>query len=381
MSAARGVELRSLVTAAGELRIELVDADVPAPGEDEVVVEVEASPLNPSDHGLLFAAADLSTGREDGTPARPVYTARIPAARMPALQGRVGQSLAVGNEGAGTVIATGSGAAARALQGRRVAVFGGGLYAQYRCVKAVQCMALPDGTSFAAAASCFVNPLTALGMVETMRLEKHTALVHTAAASNLGQMLLRICQQDGVELVAIVRSAEQEALLRSMGARHVCNSQAPDFDAALKAAILATGATLAFDAIGGGTLANRILVAMEAAIAQRTPATYSRYGSAVMKQVYIYGALDPSPTVIDRSFGLTWGVGGWLLWPFLHRVGPKRAEELKARIVANLDSTFASHYAGELSLAQMLDPANIARYARRATGAKYLVAPRRTGIG
>lgn len=380
MTPTHNIELRSLVDESGELRLELVETDIPPLASDDVLVQVEASPLNPSDQGLLFGAADLSSGRAAGSPARPRYVANIPPARMPSMQGRIGDSMAVGNEGAGTVIATGASAQAGALRGRKVAVFGGGLYARYRVVKAAQCMALPDDASFVSAASAFINPLTALGMVETLRHEGHQALVHTAAASNLGQMLVRICQEDGIELVAVVRSEDQAALLRSMGVRHVCNSQTTDFMSSLEAAIAATRATLAFDAIGGGKLAGQILSAMETAIVNRTPRpAYSRYGSVVHKQVYIYGALDTGPTTIQRNFGLTWGIGGWLLWPFLQRIGPQRTEELKARVVRSLETTFASHYAGELSLAQVLDPATIARYAQRSTGLKYLVTPQ-TGL-
>lgn len=370
-----GVELQSLVTEAGELRLQLVDTAITPPADDEVLVRIEASPINPSDQGLLFAAADLETGRQSGSADRPVFTARIPAERMGAMKGRLGRPLVVGNEGAGTVVAAGAGPAAQSLMGRRVAVFGGGLYAEYRCVRAEQCMALPADTSFAAAASCFVNPLTALGMVETLRIEGHAALVHTAAASNLGQMLVRICQEDGIELVAVVRSAGQQALLRSMGVRHVCDMQAPGFDESLREAVAATGATLAFDAIGGGTIAGQILSAMEAAIAARTSSAYSRYGSSVHKQVYVYGSLDTGPTTLHRSFGLAWSVGGWLLWPFLTRIGPRRADELRSRVVAGLETTFKSHYAGEVSLAEVLNPAMIARYATRSTGSKYLVLP------
>ncbi len=377
---ARCLAVRTLVKSSGELEVALVDVDLPVPAEDEVLVQVEASPVNPSDQGLLFAVADLATAQPGGTSHRPVLTARIPPERMASVEGRVGQPLRVGNEGAGTVVAAGSSPAAQALTGRRVAVFGGGLYAEFCCVKAGQCMALPDGTPFADGASCFINPLTALGMIETMRSEGHRALVHTAAASNLGQMLVRICEEDGIPLVAVVRAAEQEALLRSLGVRHVCSTDAPDFMAALTDAIAATDATLAFDAIGGGTLAGQILAAMEAALA-RTGTAYSRYGTSVHKQVYVYGSLDPSPTVIRRTFGLAWGVGGWLLWPFLQRIGPQRTSELKARIVAGLHSTFRSHYAGELSLAELLDPAQIARYAKRATGEKYLVRPRKAAAG
>jgi NADPH:quinone reductase-like Zn-dependent oxidoreductase len=375
MHPTHNVELQSLVTASGELRLELVDTSVPPLASEDVLVRVEASPLNPSDQGLMFAAADLATGTVSGPAERPVFTARIPPERMGSIQGRIGQALVVGNEAAGSVIAAGDGTAAKALLGRRVAVFGGGLYAEYRCVKADQCMPLPDDTPFTSAASCFINPLTALGMVETLRIEGHTAMVHTAGASNLGQMLVRICQEDGVGLVAVVRSAEQEALLRTMGVRHVCNVRSTEFDRTLRNAVASTGATIAFDASGGGTLAGQILAAMEQAIGARTSSSYSRYGSMVHKQVYIYGSLDTGPTTVHRSFGFSWGIGGWLLWPFLNRIGAERTKELKARIVAGLASTFKSHYAGTLSLAEVLDPAMIARYAKRSTGLKYLVTP------
>lgn len=370
----RNLELRSLVTEAGELRLELLEADVPAPKEDEVLVQVEASPLNPSDQGYMLASADLSTGRLAGSSGRPIFTARIPPERMRALRPRIGIPLPVGNEGAGLVLAAGASPEAQALMARKVAVFGGGLYAKYRCVKVAQCIPLPAETPVGAAASCFINPLTALGMVETLRLEGHSALVHTAAASSLGQMLLRICHEDGIPLVAVVRSSDQESLLRSQGASHVCNMNAPEFIDSLTDAIAATGATLAFDAIGGGTVAGQILASMEAAIA-RGALEYSPYGSSVHKQVYIYGSLDTGPTVLQRTFGLTWGVGGWLLWPFLKRIGTQRTSELKERVVAGLDSTFKSHYKGQLSLADLLQPEIIAQYTRRSTGSKYVVTP------
>lgn len=372
------LELRSLVKASGELELSLVDVPVPVPADDEVVVRVEASPINPSDQGLMFGAADMRTAAQSGTSARPVVTARIPDDRMKAMSGRVGQSMPIGNEGAGVVVEAGASAGARALLGKTVAMFGGAMYAQYRCIKADQCLALPQGTKPSEGASCFVNPLTALGMVETMRREGHTALVHTAAASNLGQMLNRICLRDGIPLVNVVRSAEQAALLRDAGAIHVCNSGEPTFADDLANAVLATGATLAFDAIGGGTLAGRILSCMEAALT-RSATTYSRYGSMTHKQVYIYGMLDTGPTVIDRSFGFSWGVGGWLLWPFLQRIGTEGAAKLRERIVAELATTFASHYAKEISLAEALRLEEIAFYGTRATGAKVLINPNKDG--
>jgi NADPH2:quinone reductase len=368
------LQLRSLVRGSGELELSLVTLAVPAPRPDEVLVRVEAAPINPSDQGLLFGAADMKTARQSGPPASPVVTAHIPDGRMKSMAGRLDQSLPVGNEGAGVVVGAGASAEAQALVGRTVAVFGGAMYAQYRCAKAGQCLVLPEGSKPADGASCFVNPLTALGMVETMRREGHTALVHTAAASNLGQMLNRICIQDQVGLVNIVRTPEQEALLRAMGARHVCNSGRPTFMTDLTEALVATGATLAFDAIGGGTLAGQILACMEAALT-RSAKEYSRYGSTTHKQVYIYGALDTGPTVLDRNFGFAFGIGGWLLWPFLEKIGPAAAAMLRQRIVAELKTTFASHYTKEISLAEALRLEEIAVYSKRSTGAKYLINP------
>jgi NADPH2:quinone reductase len=368
------LQLRSLVRGSGELELSLVTLAVPAPRPDEVLVRVEAAPINPSDQGLLFGAADMKTARQSGPPASPVVTAHIPDGRMKSMAGRLDQSLPVGNEGAGVVVGAGASAEAQALVGRTVAVFGGAMYAQYRCAKAGQCLVLPEGSKPADGASCFVNPLTALGMVETMRREGHTALVHTAAASNLGQMLNRICIQDQVGLVNIVRTPEQEALLRAMGARHVCNSGRPTFMTDLTEALVATGATLAFDAIGGGTLAGQILACMEAALT-RSAKEYSRYGSTTHKQVYIYGALDTGPTVLDRNFGFAFGIGGWLLWPFLEKIGPAAAAMLRQRIVTELKTTFASHYTKEISLAEALRLEEIAVYSKRSTGAKYLINP------
>jgi NADPH2:quinone reductase len=368
------LQLRSLVRGSGELELSLVTLAVPAPRPDEVLVRVEAAPINPSDQGLLFGAADMKTARQSGPPASPVVTAHIPDGRMKSMAGRLDQSLPVGNEGAGVVVGAGASAEAQALVGRTVAVFGGAMYAQYRCAKAGQCLVLPEGSKPADGASCFVNPLTALGMVETMRREGHTALVHTAAASNLGQMLNRICIQDQVGLVNIVRTPEQEALLRAMGARHVCNSGRPTFMTDLTEALVATGATLAFDAIGGGTLAGQILTCMEAALT-RSAKEYSRYGSTTHKQVYIYGALDTGPTVLDRNFGFAFGIGGWLLWPFLEKIGPAAAAMLRQRIVAELKTTFASRYTKEISLVEALRLEEIAVYRKRSTGAKYLINP------
>ncbi len=369
-----GLQLRSTIRRGGELEITLVDQPVVPPGDDEVLIRVEASPINPSDQGLLFGAADMSTAQQTGSAERPTIVARVPEQAMAAMAARIDQSMPVGNEGAGTVIAAGSSPAAQALLGEVVAVLGGAMYSQFRTAKAKQCLVLPPGTAAADGASCFVNPLTALGMVETMRRDGHSALVHTAAASNLGQMLNRICLKDGIGLVNIVRSAEQVALLQGQGAQHVCNASSESFREELVAALAATGATVAFDAIGGGRLATQILSAMEAAIS-RNAKEYSRYGSSVHKQVYLYGGLDRGPTLIDRDVGMAWGVGGWLLTPFLQRIGPVAVQKLRERVVAELKTTFASRYTRSVNLAQALQLDAIAAYGRRSTGEKYLITP------
>lgn len=368
------LQIRTLVRSNGELELSLQEEPIPQPAANEVVVRVEAAPMNPSDLGLLFGAADLRTAKASGTPARPIVTASIPELAMKSMAARLDQSMQVGNEGAGVVVAAGTSPAAQALVGKTVAMIGGAMYAQYRCIDASQCMPLPEGATPADGASSFVNPLTALGMVETMRREGHKALVHTAAASNLGQMLNRICIQDGIGLVNIVRKKEQEDILRGLGAKYVCNATSPAFMQELTDALVATGATLAFDAIGGGKLAGQILTCMEAAI-NRTATEYSRYGSTVHKQVYIYGGLDRSPTEFTRGFGMAWGMGGWLLFPFLQKIGAEGAQKLKARVAAELKTTFASHYTREVSLVEALGLDAIAAYAKHATGEKYLLNP------
>ncbi|MDY6945469.1 MAG: zinc-binding dehydrogenase [Pseudomonadota bacterium] len=373
MSEPTNLQLRSLITAGGELQLSLRAAKIPALAPDEVLVRVLASPINPSDLGLLLGPADLSTARAGGTAASPTLTATVPAHLMKGIEPRVDQSMMVGNEGAGVVIE--AGADAQKLMGKTVAVLGGGMYAQYRVAKAAACLVLPEGTTPAEGASCFVNPLTALSMVATMRRENHTALVHTAAASNLGQMLHKICLQDGIGLVNIVRSAEQAQTLRKLGATHICDSTSANFMDELTDAIARTGATLAFDAVGGGRLANQILICMEAAI-NRKLTTYNRYGSPVHKQVYTYGVLDTRPIEIDRTnVGMAWGVGGWLLTWFLEKIGPQATQQLRERVAAELKTTFASHYSAEISLAEALQLNVIKAYNRRATGEKYLVNP------
>jgi len=371
------LQLRSTVKAEGTVEVALVRVPIPRPRMDEVVVRIGACPINPSDLRILFAGADLSRARAGEVGELPSVSAPIAPEPLRLAAARVGQAMPVGNEGAGVVLAAGSGAQAQALLGKVVGVTGGEMYSEYRCAKVTQCEPLPPGTSPSQGAAWFVNPVTALCMVETMRREGHRALVHTAAASNLGQMLVRLCLAEGVPLVNVVRRPEQAVLLSGLGATHVCDSSQPGFRERLEEAIGETGATLAFDAVGGGPLASDILVAMEAAAARSQPG-YRRYGTTVHKQVYLYGSLDPGPTVLHRAWGLAWGIGGWLVTNFLERLRVEDSARLRARAVAELTTTFASHFSGELSLTEMLRPEEIAVYARRATGAKYLVRPNRS---
>jgi len=248
------------------------------------------------------------------------------------------------------------------------------MYGGYRAVPAMTALPLPETASARDGASCFVNPLTALCFIETMRGEGHTAIVHTAAASNLGQMLNRICQADGVDIVNIVRKSEQVEILKSLGAKYIVNSSDDDFQMQLTDAIHATGATLGFDAIGGGDMASKILLAMEAAAA-RTPGAYSIYGSVAHKQVYLYGSLDFTPTVLNRAYGMAWGVGGWLLPNFLAKAGMDVAVRLRKRVADELHTTFASHYTDEISLSEALDADVVRRYNAKKTGEKFLINP------
>jgi NADPH:quinone reductase-like Zn-dependent oxidoreductase len=369
-----GLQLRSLLKKSGELELSLVNVPTPEPGPDEVVVRVEGAPINPSDLGLLIGPADMSTAKFTGTKDSPIITAKVPDTAMGAMAARLDESMPVGNEGAGVVIKTGSSDAAKALMGKTVAMIGGAMYAQYRTLRVNECLPLPDGTTPAEGASCFVNPLTALGMTETMRREGHKALVHTAAASNLGQMLNKICLKDDIGLVNIVRSKEQADILHKIGAKHVVDSTSPRFGDDLTGALVETGATIAFDAIGGGGLAGQILTSMEIAI-NKTAKAYSRYGSSVHKQVYVYGGLDPRPIELNRGFGMAWGVGGWLLTPFLMKIGPAEIGRLRQRVAAELKTTFASHYTQVVSLQEALQLSNIAVYNKRSTGEKFLINP------
>ena len=370
-----GRELRSTATDDGTLRLSLDTVTLDAPGAEEVIVRVEAAPINPSDLGLLLGPADVASLRSFGTDGRPGLVFDIPPRRLASVKARLGQSLPVGNEGAGTVIEAGE--AATALIGKRVGMLGGAMYSDYRKLRSRDVVPLPEGASTADGASMFVNPLTALGFVETAKAEGHTAIVHTAAASNLGQMLQKICLADAIPLINVVRSSEQAEILRRIGATYVLNSKDDDFRQELVAACAETGATLAFDATGGGSLGSDIVVAMEAAAAARMT-EYSRYGSSSFKQLYIYGGLDLSPTTLNRmGFGFQWSVSGWLLTPFLAKAGREVAARLRQRVVDELTTTFASHYTRTISLSEVLNPEILRAYERKATGEKYLIDPTR----
>lgn len=372
--ALEGLQLRSMVKKSGDLQLSLAKVSIPDPAPDEIVVRIEATPINPSDLGLLVGPADPSTLVASGTKDLPVVTGKVPEQALRMVAARFDQDLPVGNEGAGTVVAAGSSPEAQALKGKLVAILGGEMYATYRTVKAKAALPLPAGATAADGASCFVNPLTALAMVKTLQMEGHTALVHTAAASNLGQMLNKICLKDGVGLVNIVRSDEQTKILKDIGAKHVVDSSKATFMEDLVAAVNATGATLGFDATGGGKLAGQILQAMEISLSSK-PGAFSRYGSSVHKQVYVYGRLSLEPLILTGAYGLAWGVGGFLLTPFLQKIGPAEAQKLRERVAAELKTTFASHYTKTISLRQALDPEMIRTYNRKATGEKYLINP------
>ena len=376
MTDLKSKEIRSEITSEGKLNLSIVTSDVPTPGDDEVLIKVEASPINPSDLGLLISfAADLESISTSGEGENTVTSMGIHPKLMQSMKPRLDKSMKVGNEGGGVIVDAGKNV--KDLVGKTVGVAGGAMYSQYRCLPAISCMVMNDGTTSAEAASSFVNPLTALGFTETMKLENHTALVHTAAASNLGQMLVKICLADDIPLVNIVRKKEHVDLLKDLGAKYICNTSDEDFMKCLIDCLAETGATLGFDATGGGNegkLAGQILSAMEVA-ANKNATEYSRYGSDTYKQVYIYGGLDPTPTVLNRSFGLSWGLGGWLLTPFIGRVGIEKFQEMRDRVAKEITTTFASHYTKEVSLEEMLAPEAIKTYAKQATGTKYLVTP------
>ena len=369
-------EIRSTLTNEGILELSIVNVERPIPGDNDVLIKVEASPINPSDLALLITfAADLDSLSVSGEGDQTVASIKLHPGLLGALKPRMGLSMEVGNEGGGVVID--AGVNAKNLIGKTVGVAGGAMYSQYRCIPAQSCLVMNEGTTSMQAASSFVNPLTALAFVETMRLENHTALLNTAAASNLGQMLVKICKDDGVPLINVVRKPEQVETLKKLGAEYICDTSADSFMDDLVEAIVATSCTLGFDATGGGNggkLPGQILTAMEIA-ANKTATEYSRYGSDTYKQVYIYGGLDMSPTVLNRAFGLQWGLGGWLLTPMIGRIGMERFGQMRQRVAAEINTTFASHYTQEISLAEMLQPEIIRGYAKQATGEKYLVNP------
>lgn len=369
------LELRSTLTDDGVVTMAIHEADVRAPGDGEVVIRVEAAPINPSDLGMMIAMGDLSQAEAaDGD--HPGVRLPVPPAAVKAMQARVGHPMPIGNEGAGVVVAAGSAEAAQALLGRTVGFVSGNSYSHYQTLAAESCLLMPDGTTPEQAAAPFVNPLTALGMVETMRLEGHTALIHTVGASNLGLMLNRICASDGIGLVNIVRRPEQVELVRAEGGEHVVVSSADTFRDDLTEAVRATGATIAFDAIGGGDLASILLSTMESVAAEG--AGFSRYGSDTHKQVYIYGGLDRSPTTLRRDFGMSWGIGGWLLTPFLGRIGGEASAVLRQRVADEITTTFASAYGHRLTLEEAVDPEQVRRYGKMATGDKALITPHET---
>ena len=364
-------QMQSCVHDNGTVECTLIEVEVPDPGPDEVLVAIEAAPINPSDLGLMFGAADLSTVRATERDGQPAVLLDVPDAAMRAMGPRIGHWLAVGNEGSGRVIAAGESEAAQALMGQRVGMFGGEMYAEHRCLPASQCMAFPERITAEQAASCFVNPMTALGFMETRLMEGQRAIVHTAAASNLGQMLVRLCQADDVPLVNIVRSDEQVELLRSMGVEWALNSQSESFMKDLISALVATGATLAFDAVGGGRGVNRILTAMEIAAAQTGP--WSRYGSEEPKQAYIYGQLDLTATELTRGYGWVWSVSGWLLTPFMKRAGVDVVARMQKRVLDEIDTTFVSHYSSRISLTEAITVDAVMDYGARKTGQKTLL--------
>ena len=369
-------EIRSKVTSEGNIELSITQAELPIPSADEVLIKVEAAPINPSDLGLLLSfAADLSSIATSGSEDETVTSMKIHPALMGSMKPRLDQSMQAGNEGAGVIVDAGENV--KELIGKTVGLAGGAMYSQYRCVPAASCLVMDEGTSPAEAASSFVNPLTALSFIETMKMENHTALVHTAAASNLGQMLVKICIADEIPLVNIVRKSEHVELLKNLGAEYVCNTSDESFMNDLVAALVATGATLGFDATGGGNngeLPGQILSAMEIA-ANKTAKEYSRYGSDTYKQVYIYGGLDQSPTVLKRAYGMSWGLGGWLLTPMIGRIGMEKFGQMRMRVAKEIKTTFASSYAEEISFEEMLQPETIKSYAKQATGKKYLVNP------
>lgn len=370
-----GVSLVSTISYEGSLRIELRQVPVAPPAADEVVIRVQACPVNPSDMSLMLGPVDADTLRVDRVSGRNVITGSIPADRLPALKRRWDQPVAIGNEGAGTVVAAGSGVSH--LKGVKCAAFPmSGMFATYRVVNAADLIALPDDLEPEEAAAMFVNPLTVLAMLETLQREGHSAIVHSAAASNLGQMLVRMCGVEKIPLVNIVRHEEQVGLLRALGAQWVVSSSSPEFDRELFEAIEATGATLLFDAVGGGGLTDRVLRTMEA-VGEKNLSAFSRYGSKQPKQAYVYSNLDPGPTQLSRAYGMSWNVSPFSLPFILEKLGRDVRARMQERVLQDIRSTFLSRYTGTIGLEQLLDLEMVRKITRRATASKYLLDPSR----
>lgn len=364
-----GKQLFTTLDSDGMLTLEIEERTFPEPTGNQVLVKMEAAPINPSDLAILTSAADFEYA---------VYSPGKVVAKMPepfnsGQKSRHGQRLPAGNEGAGTVVATGDGEMAKALMGQRVACVPGNAFSQYAIADAAMCLPLGDHSAEEGASS-FVNPMTALGFVETARKEGASAILHTVGASNLGQMLNRICLEDGMDLVSIVRKSEQAELLKSQGAKHVVNSSDSDFMEQLQAAIDETNAFFGFDPIGGGDMVDTCFKAMER-VAVGKMSEYSRYGSNQQKRMYIYGRLDFGPTILTPSYGFGWNLGGWLLTPFLATAGMETVMRMRKRVLDNLTTTFASHYKSKVDLEGMLTKDAILDYRQMKTGEKYLVTP------
>lgn len=364
-----GKQIFTTLESDGTLTIELAESQFPEPKGNQVLVKMEAAPINPSDLALLTGPADLENA--EYSPGKIV--AKMPEPFNSGAKGRHGQRLPVGNEGAGEVIATGDGDMAKALLGKRVACVPGTAFSEYAIADATMCLPLGD-ISARDGASAFVNPMTALGFVETAKMEGAKSILHTAAASNLGQMLVRICQEDDMPLVNIVRREEQVRLLQDMGAEHIVNSGADDFMRQLRESIDETDAFFGFDPIGGGQMVDHCFKAMEqVAVSKMTE--FSRYGSNQAKKMHIYGRLDLGPTILTPSYGFGFTLTGWLLTPFLQSAGMETVMRMRQRVLDNLTTTFKSSYTKEVTLEGMLEKDAVLQYRQMRTGEKYLVTP------
>jgi NADPH:quinone reductase len=361
--------LQSTISSQGRFELKLEELRLSAPAADEIVVQMEAAPINPADLLGMFGPVDKSTLVADGTPDSPILRGQVPESRLSSVAARWDRPIFLGNEGAGAVVDAGGDV--KELVGRKVA-FRDGTYCLFRVLKAADCLLLPDGVSARDGAAACINPLTALSMIETMRREGHSAIVHTAAASNVGQMLNRVCLEDNIGLVNIVRDSRGAELLRAAGAKYVLDSTKQDFHSHLVDAVVATGATIAFDAIGGGPLLSQILTAMEI-VNLRQSSAFSRYGSSRLKQVYVYGLLDPSPKIIEGNIGTAWSVAGWLMSWSLEKFAIETITRMRKRVTDGLKTTFATHYGAEISLRELLHPEMVKRYTKAGTGKKFLV--------